>query len=117
MVQAFQILGIVHIGVAALIVAGYVLTLSSSRMHPLMTWSARAQLLLGLALVGLAEGGDVMTLNHTWVALKLIVAVAVVACCEIANARARKGTPAPMFAHVALTLTLVNILLAYSPLH
>jgi len=46
MVQAFQILGIVHIGVAALIVAGYVLTLSSSRMHPLMTWSARAQLLL-----------------------------------------------------------------------
>ncbi|QQS01372.1 MAG: hypothetical protein IPK37_02560 [Austwickia sp.] len=117
MVQAFQILGIVHIGVAALIVAGYVLTLSSSRMHPLMTWSARAQLLLGLILVGLAEGGHVMTLNHLWVGLKLLVALGVVACCEIASSRDRKGTPAPMFAHVALTLTLINILLAYSPLH
>lgn len=114
MVTAFQVLGIVHIGVAALIVAGYVLSLSASRPHPLMVWAARAQLLLGLALVGLAEGGDVMTLGHAWVAIKLLVALGVVACCEIAAAKHRKASPKPLFLHVALTLTLVNILVAYT---
>lgn len=114
MVQTFQILGIVHIGVAALIVAGYVLSLSASRPSGLMVWSARAQLLLGLVLVGLAEGGKVMTLNNGWVAIKLLVALGVVACCEIAATRSRKGTPAPMLLHIALSLTVINILVAYT---
>ena len=69
--------------------------------------------LLGLALVGIAEGGKVMTLNHAWVGAKLVVALGVVACCEIATARARKGMPVPKLMHVALTLTLINVLVAY----
>lgn len=114
MVQAFQILGIVHVGVAALIIAGYALSLSASRPHPLLIWSARVQLLLGLVLVGIAEGGKVATLPHLWVAGKLVIALAIVACCEIAAARFRKGTPTPMLLHIAVTLTVVNVALAYS---
>lgn len=111
---AFKVLGIVHIGVAALIVAGYVLSLSAQRIHPLMVWAARVQLLLGLVLVGLAEGGKVMTLDHGWVGAKLVVALGVVACCEIAAAKQRKGEAKPMLMHAALALTLVNIVVAYA---
>ncbi|WP_116112602.1 hypothetical protein [Austwickia chelonae] len=114
MVLAFQILGIVHIAVAALIVGGYVLFLSSNQVHPLMVWAARMQLILGLAMVGLAEGGKVLRLDHGWVGVKLVVAIAVVACCEIAAAKHRRGTSKPVLVHVALGLTLVNVLVAYA---
>lgn len=113
MVQVFQILGIVHVAVAALIVAGYGLSLSASRPHPLMTWAARLQLVLGLVLVGVAEGGHVQTLPHLWVAAKLIIALGVVACCETANARFRKGATSLTLVHAALALTLINVLIAY----
>lgn len=109
----FQALGIVHIGVAALIVAGYVLSLSTSRLHPLMVWAARAQLLLGLAMVGIAEGGKVLTLDHGWVGAKLLVALGVVGCCEMASVRQRRGRARSRLIHVALGLTSVNILVAY----
>ena len=62
----------------------------------------------------LAEGGDVMTLNNSWVAAKLLVAIGVVACCEISAARHRKGRPLPVLMHVALGLTVLNIVVAYA---
>ena len=50
---------------------------------------ARAQLVTGLVLVGLAETGD-EELNNTKVGVKLLVAVAVAACAEVAAAKERK---------------------------
>ncbi len=57
---------------------------------PALVWGARAQLVTGLLLVGLAEAGD-DPVNHAKIGVKLVVAVAVVACAEIAAAKARKG--------------------------
>ncbi|MBW3084727.1 hypothetical protein KEM60_00916 [Austwickia sp. TVS 96-490-7B] len=114
MVSVFTTLGIVHVGVAALILAGYIMSLSTDRAHPLMTWAARIQLVLGLVLVGIAEGGKVMVLDHAWVGAKLVIALGVVACCEVAAAGQRKAAPKPMLLHLALALTLVNVLVAYA---
>ncbi len=114
MVSLFQGLGVVHIAVAALIVAGFVLSLMNKGVSPVMVWAARVQLLLGLVLVGIAEMGDVMAMNHMWVGVKLLVAVGVVACTEIAARRAARGNPQPVLLYVALALTIVNILYAYA---
>lgn len=77
----------------------------------LLTWAARLQLLLGLALVGINEGMGA-ELNHAKVGVKLLVAVAVVACCEIAWAKRKRGESSPL-PWVALVLTLVNTAVAY----
>lgn len=60
-------------------------------MTPALVWGARAQLVTGLILVGLAEmdDGDV---NHAKIGVKLVVAIAVAACAEIAPRRGRRVT-------------------------
>lgn len=109
---AFMVLGILHwVGFAA-IVAGYFLSLQRLVINPVMVWGARVQLLLGLALIGIAEMGDVASFGHAWVAVKLLVALAVVACCEIAATRARKGTNKPLFLHAGFLLACANFFVA-----
>ncbi len=112
MTTAFMVLGMLHWAGLAAIVGGYFLSLQRLVINPLMLWGARAQLLLGLALVGIAEMGHVATFGTAWIAVKLLVALAVVACCEIANVRARKGAGKPLLLHVAFVLTCVNFLVA-----
>ncbi len=109
---AFQLLNLLHWGGLALLVIGYVISLGERVIHPAMVWGARVQFLLGLALVGTAEAGDVLMLDRTWVAIKLVVALAVVALCEIGRARAAAGRNAPALMHVAFALTVVNVLVA-----
>ncbi|MBK7721331.1 MAG: hypothetical protein IPI32_03625 [Austwickia sp.] len=112
MSTVFMVLGILHwVGLAA-IVGGYFLSLQRQVIHPVMLWGARLQLLLGLALVGVAEMGKVASFGHAWVAVKLVIALAVVACCEIAAARTRKGAAAPMLIHAGFVLACVNFLIA-----
>ena len=111
MATALQVLGWAHWGGLALIVIGYVMSLAQGVIHPVMVWGARLQLLIGLAMVGVLEmmGGS---LDHMWVGIKLVVALAVVALCEIANARAKKGTNQPMLMHAGAALAVVNALYA-----
>ena len=111
MTAAFSVLGYLHWGGLALIVLGYVMSFTAGAVHPVMVWGARIQLLLGLALVGVAGAGH-FSLNYTWVAVKLLVALGVVACCEIGGARRRRGEPSIVLAHAAAALTLVNVLVA-----
>ena len=111
MTTVLAVLGTAHWGGLAVIVIGYIMSLAQGVIHPVMVWGARLQLLLGLAIVAVAEmsGG---TLDHAWVGVKLVVALAVVAVCEIASARAKKGRNVPALMHVAAALTLVNTLYA-----
>lgn len=111
MATAIQILGWAHWGGLALIVIGYIMSLAQGVIHPVMVWGARLQLLLGLAIVAVMEmnGGG---LDHMWVGIKLVVALAIVALCEISAARARKGRNLPVLMHVAAGLTAVNALYA-----
>lgn len=75
-------------------------------------WAARVQLLIGLLLVGVLEMQDA-SLNHTKIGVKLLVALAVVACAEIANARARRGESHRPLMLAAAGLTVVNALVAF----
>ena len=103
----------IHMLVAAgIIVAWLMYRFQGASLTP-MVWAARVQLLLGVALVGLIEGGTDEQLNHTKIAVKLLVALAVVACVEIANSKARKGEPRPMLVDIAGALTVVNVLVAF----
>ena len=76
------------LGMAA--VVGSAIFVARGVATPALLWGARAQLVTGLVLVGLNEALD-EELDTTKVAVKLLVAIAVVACAEIAAAKERKG--------------------------
>jgi len=76
------------LGMAAII--GSAVFVARGRSTPALVWGARAQLVTGLVLVGLAEMGD-ESVDHAKVGVKLVVAIAVAACAEIAAGKARKG--------------------------
>lgn len=108
----YDVLSWSHIGIALAILGGYVLSVQADRVHPVMVWAARLQLLVGLALVGIAESQD-WSVNHAKIGVKLVVSLAVVACLEIAASRSRKGATGTMnLVHAALALGLVNAAVA-----
>ncbi|WP_392544646.1 hypothetical protein [Oryzobacter telluris] len=76
------------LGMAAII--GSAVFVARGRATPALVWGARAQIITGILLVGLAESGD-DPVNHTKVGVKLVIAVAVAACAEIAAGKARRG--------------------------
>ena len=84
-----QLFVLAHLlGMAA--VVGSAVFVARGVATPALVWGARAQLVTGLVLVGLNEAAD-DELNTTTVGVKLLVALAVVACAEIAAAGERKG--------------------------
>ncbi|MBO3128519.1 hypothetical protein [Dermatophilus congolensis] len=107
MATTFTVLGLMHWLGLLLILVGWAMSFAARRIHVLMVWGARLQLLIGLGLVGVLEmsGG---TVNHMMVGIKLLVAVAVVGLCEASNAKAKRGQDSFTLAHAALGLTLVN---------
>ena len=103
----------IHMILAVVMIVSALLTRYNGRdLYTPLVWSARIQLLLGLVLVGLNEADD-QSLNHTKVGVKLLVALAVVACAEIANARHKRGEPKLQLVDAAGALTLVNVFVAF----
>ncbi|KGN37347.1 hypothetical protein [Knoellia subterranea] len=78
---------------------------------PWLVWGARAQIITGLVLVGINEAGD-GDVNHTKIGVKLLVALAVAACAEIAAGRERRGQGEPRLVHAAGALAIINALIA-----
>ncbi len=76
-----------------------------------LVWGARAQLLIGIILVGLNEMNH-EEVSYAKIGVKLLVALAVVSCAEIARARAKKGVDQPALVNAAFALTLLNVLVA-----
>ena len=74
-------------------------------------WVKMAGIAAMLVFIGLNEMND-ESLIHAKVAVKLLVAIAVAACAEIAAARARKGEPKPALVDAAAGLTVLNVLVA-----
>ena len=98
------------LGMAAII--GSAVFVARGVATPALVWGARAQLLTGLLLVGLAEAGD-DPVNHAKVGVKLVVAIAVAACAEIAAAKERKGQGArPQLVNGAGALAALNTAIA-----
>ena len=104
LVVVLHLLGLAAIIGSAVFVARGVVT-------PALVWGARAQIVTGLVLVGLAEMGD-DPVNHTKVGVKLLVALAVAACAEIAAGRERRGQGRPELVHAAGGLAVFNTMVA-----
>ena len=108
LVHVFVVLHL--LGMAAII--GSALFVARGAVTPALVWGARAQLLTGILLVGLAEAGD-DPVDNTKVGVKLVVAIAVAACAEIAAARERKGQGSrPQLVNAAGALALLNAAIA-----
>ncbi len=105
------------LGMAAL-VGGYLTAAVGTRAGslvpgPVMVWGARLQLLTGLAVVGLGEAVLDREYDPAKLAVKLVVALAVVALVEIASARDRRGRAvAAGLVHAAGGLAVLNVLVA-----
>ena len=83
---------VLHLLGMAAIIGSWLVTRHELRVTPALLWGARAQLVTGIILVGLlqasADPGDKPNVK---IGVKLVVALAVVACAEIANARQRRA--------------------------
>jgi len=98
------------LGMAAIL--GSALFLARGAVTPYLLWGARAQLLTGILLVGLLQAGD-EEVDNAKIGVKLVVAVAVVACAEIAAGRERRGQgSSARLVTAAGVLALLNVLVA-----
>ncbi len=80
----------------------------SKRITTAMLWGARAQIVTGLALVGVAYASDHEP-DHVKIAFKLVIALAVAAFAEIG---AKRDNLASRFWLLVGILTVVNIAIA-----
>lgn len=99
------------LGMAAIVGGWLAMRLGAPSSLVAMVWGARAQVLTGLILVALNELAH-EDLNNVKIAVKLVVALGVAACAEIARARSKKGSEQPALLNAAAALTLVNVLVA-----
>ncbi|MCB0912955.1 MAG: hypothetical protein KDB60_15195 [Propionibacteriaceae bacterium] len=99
------------LGMAAIVGGWLAMRLGAPRGLVPLVWGARAQVVIGLVLVALNELNQ-EDVNNIKIGVKLLVALAVAACAEIARARAKKGVDQPALVNAAFALTLVNVLVA-----
>ena len=100
-----------YVGFAA-IIGGWLMLRNDRPSWSPLAWGARAQLLIGLALVGVSEAtGD--KVSHAGIAVKLVIALAVVACAEIGRVRAKRGEPKLTLADAAGALAILNAVIAF----
>ncbi|WP_394941024.1 hypothetical protein [Psychromicrobium sp. YIM B11713] len=101
-----------HILGAAAIVGGWFATFKKPTVLPIQLWGAIAQLVTGLALVGLA-GASHDPLNYFKITVKLVIAVAVVIPAIIGYRKARSGEAVSTgLAHAVGGMALINIAVA-----
>lgn len=100
------------LGMAAIFAGWLTLKLGTPKGLVWLVWGARTQLVTGLVLVLIHELSQ-HPVNHMKVGIKLVVSLAVVACAEISNAKARKQGQAPgSLVNAASGLALLNVLVA-----
>ena len=108
----YSLIVVTHfLGLAALI-GGWIATKVGSTALSPVVWGARVQLLTGILLVGVAEMTSDYELNHVKIGVKLVVAIAVVAAAEMANAKAKRGEANPRLVDAAGALGVLNVLVA-----
>lgn len=112
MAATYTVLALAHWVGLALILIGYVLSITRSSISEVMVWGARLQLLLGLALVAIGEIGQLQDFNHAKIGTKLVLALAVVAFAEISRSKTLKGQGNMVFTHIAAGLAVANTIVA-----
>lgn len=107
-----SILVFLHILGAAAIVGGWFASFKKPTVLPIQLWGAIAQLVTGLALVGLA-GANHDDVNYIKITVKLVIAVAVLIPAIIGYRKAKAGEDVPTgLAHAVGGMALINIAVA-----
>ena len=106
-----SILVFLHILGAAAIVGGWFATFKKPTVLPIQLWGAIAQLVTGLALVGVFEAtGSPTTAFHIKMGVKIIIAIAVLVPAIIGYRKARANQEVPKgLAHAVGGMALINI--------
>lgn len=109
-----KIILVLHLLGMAAIVGGWLATRGRGTMSEVVVWGARAQLVTGLILVGLAEAtkDDGTALNYTKIGIKLLIAICVVAFAEIGRARAKRKESSSTALDAAGIGGVLNVLVA-----
>ncbi len=93
MSMVIGVLVVLHLLGAAAIIGPWLAAPRSGRIRMAMVWGARAQVVTGILLVGLHEmsSDPADELIRAKIGVKLVIALAVAACAEIANGRQRRA--------------------------
>lgn len=102
---------VLHLLGMAAIVGGWIAHRAGATALSPIVWGARAQLVTGLILVGLDEANK-DPVNHAKIGVKLVVAIAVVACAEIARGRTKRDQPSGQLLDAAGLLAILNVAVA-----
>ena len=107
-----NILVFLHVLGAAAIVGGWFATFKKPTVLPLQLWGAIAQLVTGLALVGIL-GATHQDVNYVKISVKLVIAIAVLIPAIIGYRKAKAGQDVPTgLAHAVGGMALINIAVA-----
>ncbi|MEO7130889.1 MAG: hypothetical protein ABIZ07_05885 [Dermatophilaceae bacterium] len=106
-----KILVALHLLGMAAIVGGWIVARTGSSFPASIVWGARAQLLTGVLLVGVAEANQ-GAINYPKIVVKLVIALVVVAMAEIGASKARKSEEHSTQLDVAGGGAVVNALVA-----
>ncbi len=99
-----ELIVVLHLVGRAAIVGGWFAVRHDRRIIPSIVWGARAQVITGLILAGIASMDKDDPPNHMKIGVKLGVALAVLGLAEVANVRQRRaaaaapvaGSPSPV---------------------
>jgi hypothetical protein len=108
----YNIAVVTHLLGMAALVGGYLA--GQPAVNEVMVWGARAQLITGIALAGMAESIDSLGKdpNMTKIGVKLLIAVVVTAFAEMGRGAAKRGRRVVWMTHAAGALAIVNVLIA-----
>lgn len=108
----YNVVVVAHLLGMAAVVGGYVA--GQPAVSELMVWGARAQIVTGLILVGMADSIDSLGKdpNMAKIGTKLVVSVLVAAFAEIGRADAKRGKAVPWMTHASGGLAILNVFIA-----
>ncbi|MEV0685808.1 hypothetical protein AB0I35_18280 [Nocardia sp. NPDC050378] len=108
----YDLVVVTHLLGMAAVVGGYVA--SRPVVSELMVWGARAQLVTGVILAGLASGVESLDKepDTTKLAVKLVISIAVAGFAEVGRADAKRGKQVGWMTDAAGGLAIVNVLVA-----
>jgi hypothetical protein len=107
----YNILVVLHLLGMAAVVGGWIAVRSGRTVTAPVVWGARAQIVTGVLLVGIASAikDDSHEVNNAKIAVKLVIALVVVAAAEIGNVRTKRGQDAGTLLDVAGGAAVVNV--------
>src|SRR3954454_2716354 len=107
----YHLVLVIHLLGMAAVVGGYLSVLRRPRVLGLMRDGAGTALVAGLGLGGLGGSNSLAKdFNHTKLAVKLVVAIAVLVAAIIGARRDKDGRDSATLAHVAGGLAVANVL-------